>query len=225
MPEQLLDRPQVGAPLEQMGCVRVSEAVRVREEPPERARVESSAAHGDEHGVARPACERRPPVAQPEPEAPRRFLAEWHEPFLAALAADVELLAVEVDVRQVQPDGLGGAKPARVDELEEGGVAQLDRVAAGDTVDGSLDVLELERLREAPDSSGRQGRVGTRAGPSACRTSDRTAESRRPMVAGASPRRERPSSPVYSARTRTSTSSIARPRSRSQAAKSRRSER
>ena len=49
--EQLLDHPQVGAALEQVRRKGVTQSVRVREQPPERARVESPSARGDEQRV------------------------------------------------------------------------------------------------------------------------------------------------------------------------------
>ena len=49
--EQLLDRPQVGAAFEQVRRERVAQAVRMRRDPPERARVEAPAAHGEEERV------------------------------------------------------------------------------------------------------------------------------------------------------------------------------
>ena len=55
---------------------------------------------------------------------------------------------------------------------------------------------------------------GTRAAPSVKRMNDRTAASRRAIVDGASPRRPRPSSAVYSASACTSTSSSVRPAAR-----------
>ena len=112
MTEQLLDRPEVGAALEQVRRVRVSQAVRVGEEPTQRARVEAPPADGDEERVARAPRERRASVPEPAAQAPGRLLPERHEPLLAALPAHVDLLAVEIDIGEVEPHGLGGAEPA-----------------------------------------------------------------------------------------------------------------
>ena len=49
--EQLLDHAQVGAAFEQVRRERVAQAMRVREQPPERARVEPPAARGEEERV------------------------------------------------------------------------------------------------------------------------------------------------------------------------------
>ena len=49
--EQLLDRPQVGAALEQVRRECVAQPVRMRRDPPQRARVEPAAAHREEERV------------------------------------------------------------------------------------------------------------------------------------------------------------------------------
>ena len=64
VPEQLLNRPQIGAAFEQMRRERVAEAVRVGKEPAERARVEAPAAHGEEERVLGAARELRPRVPE-----------------------------------------------------------------------------------------------------------------------------------------------------------------
>ena len=69
VPEQLLDRPQVGASLEEMGRVGMPEAVRVRKQAAEDARVEPPPAHRDEQRIAGAADELLAPVAEPEPHA------------------------------------------------------------------------------------------------------------------------------------------------------------
>ena len=53
MAEQLLDRAQVGSALEQVRCEGVAQPVRVRRDPAQRARVEPTAADGDEERSAR----------------------------------------------------------------------------------------------------------------------------------------------------------------------------
>ena len=102
VPEQLLDRPQVGAAFEEMGGICMSEAVRVRQQTADDARVEPPPAHRDEQCVAGAADELRAPVAEPESDPPGGLLAERDEPLLSALPAHVEVLAVEVDVSEVE---------------------------------------------------------------------------------------------------------------------------
>ena len=60
MAQELLDGPQIGASLHEMGGERVPEPMRVRGDPPQRARVETRSTDGDEERVLRPARERRP---------------------------------------------------------------------------------------------------------------------------------------------------------------------
>jgi len=94
---------------------------------------------------------------QPAAEPPGGLLAERDEALLAALPADVHVLAVEVDVREVEPDGLGGAKAARVDELHERGVPQGERVVPRvHGRDEPLDLCERGGLGEAARPSWRQ---------------------------------------------------------------------
>src|SRR5437764_15176009 len=57
--EQLLDRPQVCAALEQMRRERMPQPVRMRRDPPHRARVEATATHREEERLLRAACEAR----------------------------------------------------------------------------------------------------------------------------------------------------------------------
>ena len=74
----------------------------------------------------------------------RRLLAERDDALLAALSAHVHDLAVEVDVAEVERDGLGASEPRGVEELEERAVAQGERRVALDDLE---DLLDLGRLR------------------------------------------------------------------------------
>ena len=88
------------------------------------------------------------------------LLAERHDALLAALAAHVDELAVEVDVAEVERDGLGAAEPGGVEELEEGAVAQRERRVAFDELEDRLDLGRLRRVGEPPRAAGRELRVG-----------------------------------------------------------------
>ena len=149
----------------------------------------------------------------------RGLLAERHDPLLAALAAHVEELLLEVDVAEVEPDGLGAAQAGRVDELDERAVAEPERaVAARSAVEQRVDLGGLRRVGSRRARFGASETSGTCAGPSAKRSSERTAESFRAIVAGASFAGRRGRARRRSrASTRTSTSS-SRPRSPSQPA-------
>jgi hypothetical protein len=119
VPEQLLDRAQVGAALEQVGREGMPEPVRVRDQAPERARVEPTAAGREEDRVGGAARQRGAAVTQVAGEAVSRLLAERYDALLAALAAHSHELLLEVDVREIEPDGLGAAQPGRVHELDQ----------------------------------------------------------------------------------------------------------
>ena len=73
----------------------------------------------------------------------RRLLAERDDALLAALSADVHHLAVEVDVAEVERDGLGAPEARGVEKLEERAIAQGERRV---TLDEFQDLLDLGRL-------------------------------------------------------------------------------
>ena len=224
--EQLLDHPQVGAALEQVRRECVPQPVRVREQPPERARVEPPAARGDEQRVLGAVDELRAAVVQVEPQPVCGLLAERDDALLAALAPDVDRLLLEVDVAEIEVDRLAAAQPGRVDELEQRAVAER-RAGRRPRTDRAP-----RRPRRTSGASGRRrARLGpscasgTRPAPSANRSRARTAASLRAIVAGASllgsrPGRAAPSSAVYALSVAASTSSSDCPRFRSQDANS-----
>ena len=76
MPEELLDRPEVGASLEQMRGESVAEPVRVPNEPAHGAGVQPSPAGGEEERVGRATRERWPGRAEVQRNVVRRFLPE-----------------------------------------------------------------------------------------------------------------------------------------------------
>ena len=108
--EELLDHAQVGAALEEMGRERMPESVRVGEEAPNRARVQASAARRKEESVLGAACELGSRLLQVAAKPVSSFFPEWHDALLAALAPDVNGLLLEVDVAQVEVDGLLAAQ-------------------------------------------------------------------------------------------------------------------
>ena len=166
-------------------------------EPAQRARVEPPSADGDEQRVVRAGGERGPRLVQVARHPVRRLLAERHDALLAALAvAHVDELLLEVDVGEIEPDGLGAAQAGGVDELDERAVAQRDRPFALER--GEL-LVELDAARRPPAGArprrGATRASGTRAAPSAWRRNARTAASLREIVAGASLLGRRPGAP------------------------------
>ena len=123
MAEQLLNRAQVGAALEEVRRERVAKAMRMADEPPHSAGVEPPAPCGKKQRVDCAAHELGPTAAQVAGEVMGGLLPERDDPLLATLSPDVHRLALEVDVGEVEPDGLGAAKPAGVEELEERAIA------------------------------------------------------------------------------------------------------
>src|ERR687885_250596 len=123
--EEFLDRPQVSAAFEQVGRERVPQPVRVRKHTPQRARVEAPATHGDEERVFRAGGELWPRLVQVPRDPMARLLAERNRALLAALAAHVNELLLEVDVAEVETCCLAAAQSGRIDELEQRPVPQL----------------------------------------------------------------------------------------------------
>jgi hypothetical protein len=76
------------------------------QEPPNRARVESSPARGEEDGVVRAHRELRSTGLEIAREPQRGLLSERNDALLSTLAAYVHDLALEVDVREIERDGL-----------------------------------------------------------------------------------------------------------------------
>ena len=179
--------------------------------------VEPPAARREEQRVLGAARELGPRLAEVAGDPVRGLLAERDDAVLRALAVpDVHVLLLEVDVAEVEPDGLGAAQPGRVDELDERAVAERERAVAARAPSSSR--VDLARPSARPAAAARAAaRAGSRArgrGPSENRSSERTAASRRAIVAGAACRpagrgRGRPCTP---ASTRTSTPSSGRPR-------------
>ena len=130
MAEKLLDRPQVGSTLEQMSRERVAQSMRVGEEAAKRARVEPSAAGGEEERVVGTARQLRSGLAQVPRHDVGRLFPERDDPLLAALAAHAHVLLLEVDVAQIEADRLGAPEPGGVDELDQRVVAQAERPVA-----------------------------------------------------------------------------------------------
>ena len=62
-------------------------------------------------------------------------------------------LLLEVDVAEIEVDGLTAAEARRVDELEERAVANRQRLVAGDLVEDGVDLLGLRRIGQPPRAS------------------------------------------------------------------------
>ena len=105
MPEELLDRAEVGAALEQVRRERVAELVRVRADPAERARVEPLAARGQEQRRFGTANELGARIADVQRDPVGGLLAERDHALLVALAVHAHELLLEVDVGEVEEHG------------------------------------------------------------------------------------------------------------------------
>ena len=127
--------------------------------------VQPPAARGEEESILGAACQVRSCVLQIEPNPVGRLFAERDDPLLVALAPDANRLLLEVDVSEIEVDSLAAAEPGRVDELEQGAVAQRERVVAAQPLENGVDLLGLERGRKPAGAPRPDLAVGDSSGP------------------------------------------------------------
>ena len=172
VPEQLLDLAQVGAHVEQVCRIAVTQAVRMHVAgDPAAAR----AARDDAPHVARPEPARRrraapqrreerlrqDPRRAPRSDPGRERLArrggQRHHALLAALAGHPHVAAVQIEIAHVERRQLGDAQPGAIQQLEQRAVAQLDRGGTGrDAVDQAHALVDGQRARQAPGQARRR---------------------------------------------------------------------
>ena len=107
------------------------------------------------------------PSLEVEPQPVGRLFAERDDPLLAALAAHVDDLLLEVDVGERQVDRLLGAQPGRVDELEERAVAEPERAVLLQVGEERVGLRRLGGVRQAataPPGDREIGHVARAAG-------------------------------------------------------------
>ena len=163
MAEELLDRPQVGASLQEVGRKGVPQPVRVGKEPPQRGGVERPSACGQKESVRGAASERRPSELQVAAQVEGGLLAQGDDPLLAPLPADADELLLEVHVGQRQVNDLLRTQARRVDELEQGPVADAECVVGLDLGEQSIGFVRLWRMRQAPPPPPRHRQIGDAA--------------------------------------------------------------
>src|SRR5256886_13509862 len=100
--EQFLDRAQVGPALEQVGGEGVTQPVRVRKQPSERARVQAPAPGGEEQRVFGSAGQLGACLPKVARHPVTGLLAERDVALLAALALNMDALLLEVHVAQIE---------------------------------------------------------------------------------------------------------------------------
>ena len=83
----------------------------------------------------------------------RGLLAEREDALLPALAAHVQGLAVEVDICEIESDGLGASQAGRVHQLEECTIAERERGVALDDLEKCLDLGGLRHVRQPAGSA------------------------------------------------------------------------
>src|SRR6185312_5121162 len=165
MAEQLLDRAEIGAALEQVRRERVTEAVRVRQQAPKRARVQPASSRGEKERILGTSGELGSRLADVAGDDVRGLLSERYDTLLAALAPHVDELLLEVDVREVEVDRLLRAEAGRVDELRQPQVPQRERPVAAQQLELVVDLLRARRVGQSPWPSRGERRVGHALGP------------------------------------------------------------
>ena len=150
VPEQLLDRSQVGSSFEEVRRVGVPEPVRVAHHPAEHRGVERAAAHGEEERVGRAAGKRGPSLVEVPGDRMCGSLPERHDALLAALAVNVHRLLFEVHVAEPESDRLCAPQPARVGQLQDRLVADREGLGARDPGHDLLDVCEFRCVGQMP---------------------------------------------------------------------------
>ena len=112
----------------------------------------------------------------------QRRLADRDDPLLRALAARAQHSLLDVHVHQLEPDGLRGAQPAGVHQLEQRTVAHGGRLGPARLGEQLLDLAAGQHLRQLA----RAARRAERGGGIACRAArrggggGRTSAGRRP---------------------------------------------
>src|ERR1019366_5625417 len=139
VPEQLLDRPQVGAAVQQMGCEGVTEGVRMHRAAQPGPRRPDPQSTADIRGRQRATGfrqqqrrllvvgERRASALQVALQRAQRRLPDRHQAGLRTLALDPHLLGIEVHRVDRQPDQLLGAQARGVGQLEHRSITQFER--------------------------------------------------------------------------------------------------
>src|SRR6266545_2152850 len=160
--EQLLDPAKVGAVAEEVRREGVAKHVRVHvarkpggdhpagDPAGDRTCREAAAAVIQEERVAAAwSGEARPRVVAVAPQRLGRGPPEGDDPLLPPLAEDAHEPLLEIDVARREPRQLGDPKTARVEQLEEGAVAQREQAGRrGGRLDERGHLLLGQRLRQ-----------------------------------------------------------------------------
>ena len=150
MPEQLLDRAEVSAALQQVRGEGVPQPMWMGDQSAQGRSVEPASTRREEERVLGAAGEVRSCLAHIACDEARRLLAERYDAVLAAFAEpDVHQFLFEVDVAQVETDGLGAPQACGIDELDECLVSERERPVAAERVDDVLDLALLGGIRQA----------------------------------------------------------------------------
>ena len=138
--QQLLDRAQVGASFEEVGCEGMSESVgeaghALIENTSDAALIECTPANTDEERTPGSGLrEFRPTFGQPPVDRPARRPSKRHDTLAVALAGDRD--QVSGDVGNREPRHLGDTHTGGVQKFEQCPISQRRRVVSVDGLDG-----------------------------------------------------------------------------------------
>ena len=110
------------------------------------------------------AGEPRPAVSQVTAQAECGLLAERHGALLPALPVDEHELLLEVDVGELEVNGLLGAQAGRVDELEERPVSKRKRLGSFEGGQERVCLALLRRVRKPTALPPRERKLGHAVG-------------------------------------------------------------
>lgn len=94
------------------------------------------------------AHEPRTPALQPRERRQERRLSDWHDPHLVALAAHPQLLAIDIQIADIELHELVGPQPAAVRELEHRTIPQPERCSAARRVEQATRIGRREHARQ-----------------------------------------------------------------------------
>src|SRR4051794_18749764 len=137
----------------------------VPKQPSQGAGVQAAASRRDEEGVLGPLGKLGSGFAKVARHPVPGLFAERHDPLLLALSADTDVLLLEVDVAEIEVDGLTASEAGGVDQFGERPVSEPQRAPSLESGQLSVDLCGLWHLgKPAPAARGERG-IGHSLGP------------------------------------------------------------
>ena len=160
VPQHLLDRADIGAPVEQLRGKAVAQGMggHAVHKPGGPGPLHHDIIHRASRYPAAPGCSRRADrSADPNfffrsqeirADHPHGAVSEEHDPLVGALAHDLEPAALEIDVLDIRGTELRHARPGGIEGLEDRPVPVIDECFNG-KIDDRFYLVEMKELGEA----------------------------------------------------------------------------